>query len=111
MNHDDHFENKLQSLTRELRRPDATAQWKEEILARALREAATAKVRVLPPRWLMGAWAGAWAAVLVLKVAVPQPSIQPASSPFTVTSAAKPEPTTETLLAYNRRLTLNIDLP
>lgn len=108
MNHDD-FENKLQSLTRELRRPDPTAQWKDEILARALREAATAKARVLPPRWLMGAWATAWAAVVALTFSAP--SNTPADSPLASETppplpVARPE-SAPTLLALNRNLHLD----
>ena len=108
MNHDD-FENKLQSLTREVRRPDPTAQWKDEILAGALREAATAKARVLPPRWLMGAWAVAWAAVIVLTFAAPSTS-SPSSTMAIETSqplsVTRPK-SAPTLLALNRHLHLD----
>lgn len=105
MNHDD-FENKLQSLTRGLCRPDPTAQWKDEILARALREAEPAKTRVLPPRWLMGAWAAAWAAVIVLTFSAPS-----TSSPSSTMAIEAPQPlpvarpkSAPTLLALNRNL-------
>ena len=108
MNHDD-FENKLQSLTRELRRPDPTAGWKDEILARALREAAPAKSRVLPPRWLMGAWAAAWAAVIVLTFSAPS-TTSPSSTTAGETSqplpVARPK-SAPTLLALNRNLQID----
>lgn len=108
MNHDD-FENKLHSLARELHRPDPTAQWKDEVLARALREAEPAKSRVLPPRWLMGAWAAAWAAVIALTFSAPN-TTPPASSGAEVAklppAVARPE-SAPTLLALNRNLQLD----
>lgn len=108
MNHDD-FENKLLSLTRELHRPDLTAQCKDEILARALREAEPTKSRVLPPRWLMGAWAAAWAAVIAFTFSAPN-TTPPAASNAEVARlpapVARPE-SAPTLLALNRNLQLD----
>ena len=58
---DDDFENKLRAITGSLHRPDPTPAWKADILARARREADAIPVkRMLPPRWLMMAWAAAW---------------------------------------------------
>lgn len=108
MNHDD-FENKLLSLTRELHRPDPTAQWKNEILARALREAEPVKSRLLPPRWLMGAWAAAWAAVIALTFSAPN-TTSPTSSSAQVAKLPPPVARREsapTLLALNRNLQLD----
>lgn len=105
MNHDN-FENKLLSLTREVRRPDPTAGWKDEILVRALREAAPARSRLLPPRWLMGAWAVAWAAVIVLTLAAPgttSPSSTMVGGSSQPLSVARPK-SAPTLLALNRNL-------
>lgn len=109
---DDDFEKKLNSLTTTLHRPDPTPAWKADILACAMREADVAhpKRTLMPPRWLLMTWGTAWAAVLVLNLAVPQTATQPGSSQAAVPSSGKTDPT-ETLLAYNRRLTLNIDLP
>lgn len=110
---DEDFENKLIALTDAMQRPDPTPAWKDEILTRAMRETngVTSKRRLLPPRWLVVTWGTAWAAALVLNLAAPQTEIQQGSSHFTTTSAAKAAPTTETLLAYNRRLNFNIDMP
>lgn len=108
MNHDG-FENKLLSLTRELHRPDPTAQWKDDIIARALREAEPAKTRVLPPRWLMGAWAAAWAAVVALTFSAPN-TTPPTSSSAEVAKLLPPVAHPEsapTLLALNRNLQLD----
>ena len=110
---DDDFENKLLSLTRALHRPDPTPAWKQGILARAMREAdaAAQKRRTLPPRWLMVSWGVAWAAAFVLNFSAPQASMPSPSSQTTAASADPGPALSETLLAYNRQLNLNLDLP
>ena len=66
------FENKLHTLTRTLHRVDPTPAWKEDILARARREAMGIPLKkTLPPRWLMHAWAAAWVAILLMHFASP----------------------------------------
>ena len=63
----DDFEQRLQSLTRELQRPNPAAAWKDEILARAL-----ARTRKRPPRWLAIPLAASWVAILVLRITTPE---------------------------------------
>lgn len=72
MNHDD-FETKLRALTGALKRPDPTPGWKQDILARARREAeALPAPRRMPPRALVLAWAAAWAAIAFLHFETPR---------------------------------------
>lgn len=104
---DDDFETKLHAATSVSRRPDPTAAWKADILARARREAdATAKARLLPPRWLMLGWAAAWVAVIGLNLTSPKAEPQVALSP-PIDSKPTPAPT---LLAYHKNLNLSLDL-
>jgi hypothetical protein len=111
---DEEFEDKLQSLTSALHRPDPTPAWKADILGRALREADVVRPkRALPPRWLMVTWGTAWAAIVVLNLAAPQTPVQSGSSQGIATAPDTKPPASETLMAYNRQLnrTLNLDLP
>lgn len=68
----DDFEWKLARLTSSLRRPDPTAAWKGEILARA-----QARSPLLPPRWLAIPLATAWALIFVLEASRLVPSGRP----------------------------------
>ena len=69
------FENTLHTLTRTLHRVDPTPAWKEDILARARREAMGIPLKkTLPPRWLMHAWAAAWMAILLMHFVSPSES-------------------------------------
>ena len=59
----DDFENRLQSL-----RPRALPEaWRTEILA----QAAGRRSRTRPPRWLVGGWSVAWAAIIMLYLTTP----------------------------------------
>ena len=114
---DDAFERKLHALTGRLHRPDPTAAWKADILARARREAdGVALQRKLPPRWLMLGWAGAWAAILLMNLSAPS---HPAPETGHSAGASRPEPASaapadasvQTLLAFHQRMNLNLELP
>lgn len=63
----DDFEEKLESLTRELLRPNPAAAWKDEILSHAL-----ARTRKKAPRWLAIPLAASWVAILALRVSTPE---------------------------------------
>jgi len=63
---DQDFEDKLRALTGALHRPDPTAGWKSEILARARSGA-----QVRTPRWLLLGLGMAWVCIAVLHVATP----------------------------------------
>ena len=63
---DQDFEDKLRALTGALRRPDPTAGWKSEILARARSGA-----QVRTPRWLLLGLGMAWACSAVLRISTP----------------------------------------
>ena len=116
MNNDE-FEKNLHAMNGALQRPDPTAAWKADILARARREAAAATShRVLPPRWLMLTWATAWAAILALHLTQPPNPTQPRNG---FASSAKPSPAPDTLMkpsvtplfAFHSQLNLNLDQP
>lgn len=114
---DDAFEEKLHALTGGLHRPDPTAEWKADILARARREAdGFALQRKLPPRWLMLGWAGAWAAILLMNLSVPshlapQTGHSVAASQPAPARAAPADASEQTLLAFHQRMNLNLELP
>jgi len=116
---DDDFEKKLRALTGAVRRPDPTPAWKADILARARREAKAIPLRrTLPPRWLALSWAAAWVAIFALNFTAPtEPAAVMAknmadtdarSGPATYAEAAA---SPQTLLALERRMKLNLDLP
>ncbi|MEA3210308.1 MAG: hypothetical protein QOE70_3365 [Chthoniobacter sp.] len=112
---DAEFEKKLRALTGALRRPDPTPAWKADILARARREAdAISTPRMLPPRWLMLTWAAAWVAILALNFTTPGETTL-RTTPDLATAKPGPAPAafgdSSTLLAFHRRLNLNLDLP
>ena len=113
MNDDDDFEKKLHSFTRALHRPDPTATWKSAILSRAMSEsdAAQSKRTPRPPRWLMVTWGAAWALIIVLHLASPQLSTQNETSPAVATALDTNSADSQTLFAYNRQLSLSLDLP
>lgn len=112
MNDDRDFENKLLALTSALRRPDPTPAWKDEIIAHALREAPRKSPRrlLLPPRWLLVGWSAAWAAALVLHVSAPRSSTTSSAPSLAKARSSAQQPSTS-LIAYNRQLSLNLDLP
>lgn len=107
---DEEFEKKLHALTGALERPDPTAAWKTEILARARREAATSSPsQILPPRWLLATWAAAWVAIVWMSFTTPQsedPNHQTnlAALPENPTTKATSEmnASPQTLIAYQR---------
>jgi hypothetical protein len=117
----DDFEKKLIALTGALRRPDPTAAWKGDILARARSEAqAIPFKRMLPPRVLMFAWAAAWAAIVLLSIATPRNLEQRPASDFAasganqkqeaasgVTASTDLTASTATLIAFDRQYNLN----
>lgn len=107
---DEEFEKKLVDLAGALQRPDPTAGWKADILARARREAAASPSRgFLPPRWLMAAWVAAWVAIAWMSFTTPR-SADPSHQANLVTLPEKPmaKPASEmdaspqTLIAYQR---------
>ena len=63
----DDFEQRLESLTRGLHRPNPAAAWKDEILSHAL-----ARTRKKAPRWLAIPLAASWVAILALRVTTPE---------------------------------------
>ena len=69
----DDFERKLTRLTANLWRPNPTAAWREEILARA-----QSGICLRPPRWLAIPLATAWALIFLLEASRRVPSGQPA---------------------------------
>jgi hypothetical protein len=113
---DDAFEKKLESLAGALPRPDPTAPWKADILARARREAGASAVqsrRILPPRWLMTVWGTAWVAIALMRFSTPADSTAIRTAPQLVEAkrAAKADAHTHatasssmTLLAFDREL-------
>ena len=115
---DDDFENKLRAITGSLHRPDPTPAWKADILARARREADAIPVkRMLPPRWLMMAWAAAWVAILAMNFFTQRDG----TSDIALTSSPAPKHTSPdlttpqaglpALIAFHQHLNLNLDLP
>ena len=113
MNNDD-IEKKLRALTGALHRPDPTPAWKADILARARREAdAIPMKRTLPPRWLVLSWAAAWVAILALNFTAPKDVVSPVTRGFAATHASSADLSASplTLLAFQRTMNLNLDLP
>ena len=112
MNNDD-FEQKLQALTHALHRPDPTPAWKADILARARHEAGAVPFKTVPPRWLMLSWAAAWVVIALMSFTTPRDVDQSAASNLAASHAAVPHTTTspETLIAFQRHLNFNTDLP
>ena len=111
---DDDIEKKLRALTGALHRPDPTPVWKADILARARREAdAIPMKRTLPPKWLALSWAAAWAAILALNLTAPKDAASPAARGFAATHAGSAglSASPQTLLAFQRNMNLNLDLP
>ena len=115
---DDEFEKKLRALTSALRRPDPTAAWKSDILARARREALVIPMqRALPPRWLMLSWAAAWVAICVLHFTAPAEVTPPSAAAMASTDPdhpsldVSPSASPQTLVAWQRRMDLNLDQP
>jgi hypothetical protein len=110
---DEDFEMKLKAMGESLNPPDPTSAWRTEIISRAMSQAESAKTarKSLPPRWLMASWGFAWAAVLVLNLSAPTPWMPSESPRVAAPSSATGEPPAQTLFAYNRLLSLNIDLP
>jgi hypothetical protein len=110
---DDPFERQLRALSAGLRRPDPTPAWKTEILARAQREAkAQPPARMLPPRWLMLSWATAWAAIVLLYVTGPRGEESNRNAEVAQSRPTVDEPyEASSLLAYEQRLQLILDLP
>lgn len=114
---DDEFEKKLRALTGGLRRSDPTPGWKAGILARARREAdATPINRMLPPRWLVFAWAAAWVAILAMNFTAPQETTPRATHDLAAAQsinvpAASPRGDSSALLAFHQRMNLNLDFP
>jgi hypothetical protein len=116
---DDEFETKLRALTGALRRPDPTPAWKADILARARREAEAIPLpHTLPPRWLMLSWAAAWVAILALNFTTPTDATSRTegtlaggrTNPKSVIGEnANASP--QALLAWERRMNLNLDQP
>jgi hypothetical protein len=111
MNNDD-FEKKLHELTNSPRRPDPTAAWKADILARARREADAIPInRMLPPPWLMVGWAAAWAVILAMNFSTPRDATTGVSAGIAASDSATPRNEVPTLLAFHQRMNLNLDLP
>jgi hypothetical protein len=110
---DEDFEMKLKAMGESLSPSDPTSAWRTEIISRAMSQAESAKAarQTLPPRWLMASWGFTWAAVLVLNLSAPAPWTPSESPQVAVPSYATGEPPAQTLFAYNRLLSLNIDLP
>lgn len=94
----DDFERKLVRLTGNLRRPNPTAAWKDEILARA-----QLRSRLLPPRWLAIPLATAWALIFLLEASRPAPSGQPVDQ-----AASTPVPM---IFVYHPSLESELNLP
>jgi hypothetical protein len=63
---DDEFEDKLRALTAKLVRPDPTAGWKAEILARAGQAR-----RIRAPRWYLVSLGMAWICIVILRLSTP----------------------------------------
>ena len=116
MNNDD-IEKKLRALTGALHRPDPTPTWKADILARARLEAGVADAipmkRTLPPGWLVLSWAAAWVAILALNFTAPKDAASPVTRGFAATHASSADlsASPQTLLAFQRNMNLNLDLP
>ena len=116
MNNDD-IEKKLRALTGALHRPDPTPTWKADILARARLEASVADAipmkRTFPPGWLVLSWAAAWVAILALNFTTPKDVASSAARGFAITHAPSTElsASPQTLLAFQRNMNLNLDLP
>lgn len=113
MNNDD-IEKKLRALTGALHRPGPTPAWKADILARARREADAIPItRTLPPKWLVLSWAAAWVVILALNLTAPKDAASPATHGFAATHAPSGDlsASPQTLLAFQRIMNLNLDLP
>jgi hypothetical protein len=114
---DDAFEKKLRELTRAVQRPDSTPAWKADILARAWREADAAPHECMsPPRWFMAALGVAWAAILVMNFTTPHDAQSGGMREVSVSKKmlapdALSHSASWTLLAYQQRMNLNLELP
>jgi hypothetical protein len=109
---DDDFEKKLLALTGALHRPDPTSRWKEDILARARREADSIPLkRSLPPRWLMLSWATAWMAIFAFHLTQPSATKPNAESIVSAKPSVKPASPPLTLIAFHQQLNFNLDQP
>ena len=122
---DDDFEKKLFAMAAALRRSDPTRAWKADILARARREAdaitmkkALPLKRTLPPKWLVLSWAAAWIAILAMNLTAPKDATPRATGGFAGTDASGAHTAStdlraspQTLLAFQRSMNLNPDLP
>lgn len=114
---DEEFEKNLQTLTSALERPDPTAAWKADILARASRETATPlSRRLLPPRWLLFSWVAAWVAIAWMSFTTPRNADPGRPTNFAITPDkpnAKPisemNASPQTLIAFQRHF--NFDNP
>jgi hypothetical protein len=112
----DEFESRVKTLARTISRDDPTPDWKSEILAKARREASFVQLRTfLPPRWLAVGWAAAWTGILLLGWSAHSTSQQiaraiPPTSPSRKPLSRPAESLTANLSAFERHLTLGVEL-
>jgi hypothetical protein len=115
----DDFEKNLLALASNARRPDPTAAWKAEILARARREATPPSPSPSPrPHKLMLAWAAAWLAILAMYFTMPEEHnhashLRSTTSPLTPSPQLHPtqDPHSPTLFALQQRWEQDLELP
>ena len=111
----DDFEKKLRALTRATGLPDPTRAWKADILSTARREAAAARRSLTPPPLLIGAWAVAWAAIIILSLSTPRDtgdtSFSNLAGSGTGPQQESPDaPPSQALIALERQYNLQFDI-
>ena len=112
----DEFESRIEQLARIVPMYDKTPQWKAEILAKARNEARAVPMRrLLPPMWLVFAWAAAWVGICLFGWNAHSLSQEvaraiPSTSPLDPSSQISTELLSHQLLTLKNHLTLQSEL-
>ena len=113
----DEFESRIEHLARIVSMYDKTPQWKADILAKARNEARAIPMRrLLPPMWLVFAWAAAWVGICLFGWSAHSLSQEvaraiPSTIPLETSSQISTELLSHQLLTLKNHLTLYSELP